>query len=254
MPDMQILNDKGEIFALSNVMVWSYMAHPDDEELRDELLTHLSFQGFDAAVTRKKGELRLPSSLAKVLARSPSTEAVWDRAADSLKPGGIAGHLLSLLLVCQKHKPEWASVRRATQVLVKELHTNKNPIESAWSKYKCVSHLWCSFILAQIHFKERGHWQEGSLPGFIKLSDEGMAVFLAYAEKIRGLAETLYPPLGAKGQGTTTKPLFEEDEAWRCPEILSLPDVSLPEFPPLNQYLKTIYKAYRVVTRKPKKQ
>jgi hypothetical protein len=254
MREMQILDDKGEFLPLSNLLVWTYMAHPDDEDFRGELFTHLSFRGCVKAAEKKQAGFRVSSDFASVLARTPSTEAVWDRAADSLKPGAIVGQLLLLLLVCNEQKPEWASVRKAKQVLAKALHTNKNPIERAWSKYKCVSHLWSAFILAQINLKGRGQWQEGSLPGFLKLSNEGLAVFLSYAEKIRGLAEKLYPPLGAKGKGKTSIPLFKRDDAWRCPESLSLPAVKFPDLPPLESHLKTLYEAYRVTTRKPKMQ
>jgi len=222
MPVLEILEEDGRLIRgnRAGIIVLSSMLYPSDEKRRD---------AYEAAVLHQhmiaeNPGLPIPAGIANLTFTHGGEPGVMKNSLQAFAKGLIAGETLFTVLRLATHAPEQATIRRA-QRLVGEFRSHKNVtggktlIETAWSRFKIVSHLWAAFVALWIDSDANEHL----------LDDDQLPDLLSNARWYASAAATHHPP----GTGSNAQPVLDPTKIWAIPNSLDILPVEV-ELPPLS--------------------
>ena len=227
----------GEIDDWIGIRLYTFMAHPNDEKIREEYLAWLKVKtSLEQAsrIERISGNKKLEFQLnaydeLKTLIKAPSYGEVIERGKRSIVEASIAGEIL--YGICQYHyayktnkvtvnKMVWLienSMRRRPTRILKSVKRRK--ILDYWREYKSVAHFWCALKLLSSVLKIKGY------PDCNLLREKHQALnLIAVAEEIRRFGENF-------SWHTGMPPVLPKGKCLRLPKSFPLPKISIEKWP-----------------------
>jgi hypothetical protein len=207
------------------------MLYPGNEEGRD---------AYQAAVVHRHMIAEnpgqpVPAAIANLTFQHGGEPGVMKRSERAFSQALLAGETLFMLLKLATSAPEKATIRKA-QWLVENFRRHpkitgsRTSIETAWSKFKNVSHLWAAFIDLWIVSDADPHL----------LDDNELPNLLSGARWFANAATSHYPP----SVGSKAKPVLDPKKIWAIPNSPDIPTVEL-ELPPLSDKEHNALSEYR---------
>lgn len=264
-PAVPLSDGNGNLLPGHVVNLFSVMLYPDSEVQRQEFVAkqHLLFLtttlpemlrevGFEdqyvkdhwaELVWKNKPQVDLlPWDMLCALCSAPSAADLGEQVRAGMVGGSIVGEILTFAVICAEHHQEHAGLRKAvhlthhnmigtTDRYGRSVNYGEATFLQYWNKYSRVAHFWAAFRSWEIDFKcdeMCSPWTEDNRP------------FLALAEKYQSRASVIF----GRSRKAKGGPLLDPLTAWRIPDDLALPSVSLSAQPLPPEALK-ILKAYR---------
>ena len=220
MPELDLLDSTGALHLYAFPRLFSVMLFPTDDKLREQ------FREF----ARRQAPLEPSTSMAQ----PPPLYQVLDHARNRYltqgKPverGGIAGEILVTIRQIHEHhlqvRPDEPSIAKTIVIVAARRKTGTSILESAWSKFRSVAHLWAALVCVQLQASGSGFPREFD-PSYL----DSLPAFLALAEDMRRFGEGV-----TTRSFTDSKPILPPEKTWRVPEGFPLPDVGV-SVPPMS--------------------
>lgn len=228
MPILPISDGQGALKLDAPFICWATMLFPDDEEKREQMAWRTLVAAI-LAEAAEAGEENVTIDLADQveLVASAHLDRLPEVLAKRTAAGRAAGDILQHLVAFAAHVPEHASVHKATYVVCQQLKESsaqgrrKTPASrswarTAWSQFKCVSHLWAAFL----NFGELA--KEAGMPDLhiVEASPEALFYFLTISEWYRHQGESILPQ-------SQVIPTLDPTVTWKVPDDLILPELEL---------------------------
>lgn len=262
-PVLEISDGKDNFLAGHTLTLLSVMLYPDSELHRQQLVAKKYLQflttalpemlreaGFEdqyikehwaELVWKNKPEVDLLLwNLLCALNSAPSAEDLDKEVRARMVEGSMVGEILAFAMICADHHREYVGLRKAVRLthhnVLGTLDRYGEPVNYGettllqyWQKYSNVAHFWAAFRTWEVDFKCDAWcspWSEDNRP------------FLALAEKYRSRACFIF----GRSRKAKGGPLLDPRKAWRIPDDLALPSITLSTEPLPGEALKILRK------------
>ncbi|MCD4750478.1 MAG: hypothetical protein K8R59_13995 [Thermoanaerobaculales bacterium] len=156
-PELDILDGRGEVSQFAPLYVIAAMAHPKDEDCQHRYLAS-EIVGRMIDEIPERGDIAIGQKLLWALWKCPGPEKTLRRAEDQVERGCVAGDVLLFILNHSVYEGA-ASVRKAQSVITADMFGARNlgggylkgiseiTIRRRWSAFRTVAHLWAAIRL-----------------------------------------------------------------------------------------------------------
>lgn len=195
------------------IAVASTMLFPNDEDARStwalgnighDLQHTAAREGYDAIAPVLRHQ-----SIWRAMLKSSELSGLEDAASAGARDGRIAGAILHVVLMLERHMNRLASINNAVRVVMQDCDLGRSSILGAWGRSKAVSALWAAHLYGPYPFPVE------------TLDEEVFELFLADAEAYRRAGEAKF----AKGSTATFLEPGAQPAFWVRPTTLDFPSL-----------------------------
>ena len=222
MPTLEILDQDGRLIApgLADATVMATMLHPSDETARDGFVA----AAIQASLQTAEAPQDTPAEVAKLIFEQGGGPGITQQGLRVFDQGLIAGETLQYVSKLAVHAPEDANIRKAWHLVEcsrsnardgrgRRKASSATSVETAWSSFKAVAHLWAAYVVLSAVDREAENL----------FDDKRLPKLLGTARAFALFADQHIPP----GMGSRSRPVLDLGEIWMIPDSPCIPHGTL---------------------------